>query len=189
MAVLTILVIVIIFRSNASAYEKEEFQHIQLKDRIEALFQIILMSILGKTEILLEVLAENEIFYNDRNHKADYFLEGVHDRFEDKGYELLFITDTEGNIIKGSREDIGKISVYEREYFRKTAHEQKIVISDPLISMYSNRSAVVVMVPFQDGGIVKGFIGAVVSLEELKNRLEQMLSAASIRIFNTVGEE
>ncbi len=186
---ITILVIVIIFRSNASAYEKEvEFQHIQLKDRIEALSDYI-DEYFGKTEILLEVLAENEIFYNDRNHKADYFLEGVHDRFEDKGYELLFITDTEGNIIKGSREDIGKISVYEREYFRKTAHEQKIVISDPLISMYSNRSAVVVMVPFQDGGIVKGFIGAVVSLEELKNRLEQMLSAASIRIFNTVGEE
>ena len=45
---ITILVIVIIFRSNASAYEKEvEFQHIQLKDRIEALSDYI-DGILGK---------------------------------------------------------------------------------------------------------------------------------------------
>ena len=70
----------------------------------------------------------------------------------------FFITDLR-NIIKGVV-NIGKISVYERNTSEKL-HEQKIVISDPR-SLCSNRSAVVVMVPFQDGGIVKGFIGAVI---------------------------
>lgn len=188
-ALITVLVIVIIFRSNVGVYEKEvEFQHIQLMDKVHILADYI-DEYLEKTEILLKVLAENEVFYMDKENEDDYFLEGVHNKFKDEGYELLFITDIEGHIIKSSQNDIGMINVYEREYFQKALCEQKIVISDPLISMYSNRSVAVMMIPFQDNGIIKGFIGAAVSLEELKERLEQMLSTSSIRIFNMAGQE
>ncbi|MDF2634803.1 MAG: methyl-accepting chemotaxis sensory transducer with Cache sensor [Pelosinus sp.] len=91
------------------------------------------------------------------------------------GNEALFVAGTDGTQIW--RTDNGAlVNIADRDYFQKTL-QGSVQFSDPIHSKVNNQMTIIASVPiFSDANKVKGVLGANISIQNMNNLVEQILS-------------
>jgi methyl-accepting chemotaxis protein len=91
------------------------------------------------------------------------------------GNEALFIAGTDGTQIW--RTDNGAlVNIADRDYFQKTL-QGSVQFSDPIHSKVNNQMTIIASVPiFSEANKVKGVLGANISIQNMNNLVEQILS-------------
>ncbi len=81
-------------------------------------------------------------------------------------FEMLFITDTEGDLIASNVESaVGAINVSDREYCSK-AKKGDTCFSDAIISKASGKPVIVIATPVFSGGSISGVFGATIDISD-----------------------
>lgn len=85
--------------------------------------------------------------------------------------ESVFVADPAGNILASSiPENIGKINLADREYFKETLKDKQ-VISDEILSKHSGDPIFVIASPIKKDKNIIGVIGTVVALKNVSEKI------------------